>query len=45
MDWKEFMFTVLAVTAAIVLAAIVRSKLPAALGGGATWEESYDQIT
>jgi len=39
------MFTILAVALGIIVAAIIRSKLPASLGGGATWEESYDQIT
>lgn len=43
MDIKEFLFTVLAVAVAIIVAKVVSSKLPASLGGGGSWEESYEE--
>ena len=38
MNWKEFFMTALAVALGIILGAIIKSKLPANLGGA--WEES-----
>jgi hypothetical protein len=40
MDFKEMLFTALAVAVGFVLGTIILSKLPASLGGGASWEES-----
>ena len=39
MDFKEMLFTALAVAIGVVLGNIILSKLPANLGGGGTWEE------
>ena len=41
MNWKEFLFTVLAVAVGMVLAGLIKSKLPASLTGG--WEESFEK--
>lgn len=40
MDFKEMLFTALAVAVGFVLGTIILSKLPPSLGGGASWEES-----
>jgi len=42
MNWKEFLMTALAVAVGIVLGGLLKSKLPASLGGG-TWEESFEE--
>lgn len=39
MNMKEVIFTALAVAIGFVLGTIILSKLPASLGGGASWEE------
>lgn len=43
MNFKELLFTALAVAVGFVLGSIILSKLPAKLGGGGTWEESYEE--
>ena len=45
MDLKEFLFTALAIAIGVVVAKIIQSKLPASLGGNATWEESYEKLS
>jgi hypothetical protein len=40
MDFKELLFTALAVAIGYVLGTIILSKLPANWGGGGSWEES-----
>jgi hypothetical protein len=40
MDFKELIFTAIAVALGFVLGSIVLSKLPTNWGGGASWEES-----
>ena len=42
MSTKEMLYTALAVAVGFILATIVLSKLPASLGGGGKWEESYE---
>ena len=42
MDLKEMLYTALAVAIGFIVGTIILSKLPASLGGGGTWEESYD---
>jgi hypothetical protein len=42
MDLKEFLIDVLAIALGFVIAGIIKSKLPASLGGS-TWEESYEE--
>ena len=39
MNFKEMIFTALAVALGYVLGSIILSKLPANLGGGGSWEE------
>jgi hypothetical protein len=43
MNFKELMLTALAVAIGYVLGTIILSKLPASLGGGASWEESWEE--
>jgi hypothetical protein len=44
MDFKEMLFTALAVAVGFVLGSIILAKLPTSLGGGGgTWEESYEE--
>jgi hypothetical protein len=44
MDFKEMLFTALAVAVGFVLGNILLSKLPTSLGGGGgNWEESYEK--
>jgi|WetSurMetagenome_2_1015567.scaffolds.fasta_scaffold1953303_1 hypothetical protein len=38
MDFKEMLFTALAVAVGFVLGSIILSKLPTSLGGGSQWE-------
>jgi hypothetical protein len=40
MDFKELLFTALAVAIGYVLGTIILHKLPTSLGGSGTWEES-----
>jgi hypothetical protein len=41
MDFKELLFTALAVALGIVVGTVILSKLvPTSLGGGKAWEES-----
>lgn len=44
MDFKGFLFDVLAVALGFVIGSIILSKLPSSLGGGGTWEESYEKV-
>lgn len=44
MDFKEFLFTALAVALGVVVGTILLSKLPSSLGGAGKWEESYEKI-
>lgn len=39
MNFKEMLFTALAVAIGFIVGTIVLSKLPAAWGGGGSWEE------
>lgn len=43
MNFKELLFTALAVALGYVLGAILLSKVPAKWGGGGAWEEGYDE--
>lgn len=44
MDFKEMLFTALAVAVGLVIGTIILSKLPVSLGGGGgSWEESYEE--
>lgn len=43
MNMKEIFYTAVAVAIGYVLGTIILSKLPASLGGGASWEESYEE--
>lgn len=44
MDFKELLFTALAVALGVVVGNIIMSKLPVNLGGGGgSWEESYEE--
>ena len=42
MDFKEFLLDVLAIALGVIVAGIIKSKLPASLGVS-TWEESYEE--
>lgn len=43
MNFKEMLFTALAVAVGFVIGTIILSKLPAKWGGGASWEaDSYE---
>jgi hypothetical protein len=42
MSTKELIYTALAVAIGFVLGTIILSKLPANLGGGGKWEESFE---
>jgi len=42
MNFKEFLIDVLAVALGMILAKIIQSRLPSALGG--SWEESYEEV-
>jgi len=39
MNFKEMIYTALAVAVGFVLGTIILSKLPASLGGGGSWEQ------
>jgi hypothetical protein len=43
MNFKEMLFTALAVAFGFIIGTIILSKLPAKFGGGGSWEESYEE--